>query len=132
MGSIVLLWMTFAVGKYEFGEKRGYTLVAVFDSVAGLDAKAAARMAGVKIGTVEKVGLEDSRAKVTIRIYPEVKIQRGTKAMVKTLGLLGEKYVELVPPEISAKEAAAPEGSRYLQEGERIRSRFRRATSWTS
>ena len=120
MGSAVLLWMTFAVGKYEFGEKRGYTLQAVFDSVAGLDAKAAVRMAGVKIGTVERVELEDSRAKVTIRIYPDVKIQHGTKAMVKTLGLLGEKYVELVPPEISAKEAAAPQGSRYFQEGERI------------
>src|SRR5512143_1725965 len=120
VGSAVLLWMTFAVGKYEFGEKKGYTLQAVFDSVAGLDAKAAVRMAGVKIGTVEKVELEDSRAKVTIRIYPDVKIQRGTKAMVKTLGLLGEKYVELVPPEISAKQAAAPEGSRYFQEGERI------------
>ena len=120
VGSAVLLWMTFAVGKYEFGEKKGYIMQAVFDSVAGLDAKAAVRMAGVKIGTVEKVELEDSRAKVTLRIYPDVKIQRGTKAMVKTLGLLGEKYVELVPPEISAKEAAAPEGSRYLQEGERI------------
>lgn len=120
VGSAVLLWMTFAVGKYEFGEKRGYTVQAVFDSVAGLDAKAAVRMAGVKIGTVEKVGLEDSRAKVILRIYPDVKIQRGTKAMVKTLGLLGEKYVELLPPEISAKEAAAPEGSRYLQEGEQI------------
>ncbi|HET6364131.1 MAG: MlaD family protein [Nitrospirota bacterium] len=120
VGSAVLLWMTFAVGKYEFGEKKGYTLQAVFDSVAGLDAKAAVRMAGVKIGTVEKVELEDSRAKVTIRIYPDVKIQRGTKAMVKTLGLLGEKYVELVPPEISAKQAAAPEGSQYFQEGERI------------
>lgn len=120
LGSMVLLWMTFAVGKYEFGEKKGYTLQAIFDSVAGLDAKAAVRMAGVKIGTVEKVELEDSRAKVTIRVYPDVKIQRGTKAMVKTLGLLGEKYVELLPPEISAKEAAAPEGSRYLQGGERI------------
>jgi len=120
VGAVVLLWMTFVVGKYQFGEKRGYTLRAVFDSVAGLDAKAAVRMAGVKIGTVEKVELEDSRAKVTIRIYPDVKVQRGTKAMVKTLGLLGEKYVELVPPEMSAKEAAAPEGSRYLQEGERI------------
>jgi len=120
VGSAVLLWMTFSVGKYEFGEKKGYTLVAVFDSVAGLDAKAAVRMAGVKIGTVEKVGLEDSRAKVILRINPDVKIQRGTKAMVKTLGLLGEKYVELIPPEVSVMEAAAPEGSRYLQGGERI------------
>ncbi len=67
VGSVILLWMTFAVGKYEFGEKKGYTVQAVFDSVAGLDAKAAVRMAGVKIGTVEKVELEDSRAKVTLQ-----------------------------------------------------------------
>jgi phospholipid/cholesterol/gamma-HCH transport system substrate-binding protein len=122
VGSLVLLWMTFAVGKYEFGEKKGYAVQAVFDSVAGLDAKAAVRMAGVKIGTVEKVELEDSRAKVTLRINPGVKVRRGTKAMVKTLGLLGEKYVELVPPELPVKETAAPESSRYLQEGERIQA----------
>ena len=49
--------MTFTVGKYQFGETKGYTLSALFDSVAGLDEKAAVRMAGVKIGTVERVEL---------------------------------------------------------------------------
>lgn len=97
VGSVTLLWMTFAVGKYEFGEKKGYTVIAVFDSVAGLDAKASVRMAGVQIGTVEKVELVDSRARLTLRIKPEVRILRGSRAMIKTLGLLGEKYVELIP-----------------------------------
>ncbi len=97
VGSVTLLWMTFAVGKYEFGEKKGYTLIAEFDSVAGLDAKAAVRMAGVQIGTVEKVELVDSRSRLTLRIQPEVRIIRGSRAMIKTLGLLGEKYVEIIP-----------------------------------
>src|SRR5574337_774424 len=97
VGSVVLLYMTFAVGKYQFGGKKGYVLTATFDSVAGIDEKASVRMAGVKIGTVEKVELEDSRAKVTLRIDPDVRIQRSSEAMIKSMGLLGEKYVELVP-----------------------------------
>ena len=97
VGSVLLLYMTFAVGKYQFGEKKGYILQANFDSVAGLDTKSSVRMAGVKIGVVEKVELDDSRARVTMRINPDVQIKRGTEAMIKTMGLLGEKYVEFIP-----------------------------------
>jgi phospholipid/cholesterol/gamma-HCH transport system substrate-binding protein len=129
VGSIILLYMTFAVGKYEFGEKKGYVVQAVFDSVAGLDAKAAVRMAGVKIGTVEKVELDDSRAKVVMRINPDVRIERGSEAIVKTMGLLGEKYVDIIPPDRlqtnasgsrSAIDPPAAEQARYYQPGETI------------
>ena len=117
-GSIILLWMTFVVGKFEFGANKGYTIEAVFDSVAGLDAKAAVRMAGVKIGTVEKVELFDSRAKVVMRILPDVHIQRGVRAGIKTMGLLGEKFVEISPQEGGV---AGPAGqAAYLKEGDRI------------
>jgi phospholipid/cholesterol/gamma-HCH transport system substrate-binding protein len=118
VGSVVLLYMTFAVGKYEFGEKKGYILEAAFDSVAGLDTKSSVRMAGVKIGVVELVELEDSRARVTLRINPEVQIVRGTQATIKTMGLLGEKYVEFVP----VKGRPRPEGSPYYNRGERVQA----------
>lgn len=117
-GSMILLFMTFAVGKYEFGEKKGYVLTAVFDSVAGIDEKASVRMAGVKIGAVEKVELEDSRAKVTMRIDPNVRIQRSTEASVKTMGLLGEKYVEFVP--VKTTRPMQPGGQPHYIGGERV------------
>jgi phospholipid/cholesterol/gamma-HCH transport system substrate-binding protein len=121
LGSIILLYMTFAVGKYEFGEKKGYTIEAVFDSVAGLDAQAAVRMAGVKIGAVESVTLEDSRAKLILRINPSVKIRRGSQAVIKTLGLLGEKYVEIVPPDrIYDRTPGDQERAGVYEGGERI------------
>jgi len=120
VGSVLLLYMTFAVGKYQFGEKEGYTLQAAFDSVAGLDTKSAVRMAGVKIGLVEKVELEDSRAKVTVRIYPEVKIARGTEAMIKTMGLLGEKYVEFVPVTKGKPQQPSTAGESTYHDGERV------------
>jgi phospholipid/cholesterol/gamma-HCH transport system substrate-binding protein len=122
VGSVLLLYMTFAVGKYEFGKKEGYTLQATFDSVAGLDTKSSVRMAGVKIGLVEKVELEDSRAKVTLRINPEVKIAHGTEAMIKTMGLLGEKYVEFVPVKNKMPQKPSPAGVSYYREGERVQA----------
>ncbi len=105
-GSVILLWMTLVVGKFEFGAKKGYTIEAVFTSVSGLDEKAAVRMAGVKIGSVEKIELFDSRAKVVMRILPEVRIKRGAQANIKTMGLMGEKFVEIVPPESSEQDNA--------------------------
>ena len=120
VGSVILLYMTFAVGKYEFGEKKGYRIVAMFDSVAGLDAKAAVRMAGVNIGTVEAVELEDSRAKVILRIDPNVKIGRGAEAAVKTMGLLGDKYVDIVPARGTEGGRQPRERSGFYQDNERL------------
>ncbi len=101
VGSVLLLYMTLVVGKYEFGAEKGYLLSAVFESVSGLDEKAAVRMAGVKIGTVERVELVDSHAKVVMRIHRDIQVKRGSQAAIKTEGLLGDKYVEIVPASLS-------------------------------
>ena len=120
VGSVILLYMTFAVGKYDFGERKGYRVIAMFDSVAGLDAKAAVRMAGVMIGTVEAVELEDSRAKVILRIKPEVTIGRGAAAEVKTMGLLGDKYVDIVPFKGTGSGQQPRERSGFYKDNELI------------
>ena len=128
IGSVILLYMTFIVGKYQFGGAKGYQLSALFDSVAGLDEKSAVRMAGVKIGTVEEVALADGRAKVIMRINPDIRIKRGSEATIKTMGLLGEKFIEFVSPERvgssadgAPQDSAAPGKTAYLQPDETIR-----------
>jgi phospholipid/cholesterol/gamma-HCH transport system substrate-binding protein len=75
-------------------------------------------MAGVKIGSVEKVELADSRARVILRLDEGVKIKRGTETMIKTLGLLGEKYVEFMPSE--RPQPLKPGESPYYQNGDRV------------
>ncbi len=120
IGSGILLWMTFTVGKYEFGEKKGYQLYAVFDSVAGIDVKAAVRLAGVKIGAIEAVQLADSRARLTLRVNPEIRIVRHSQAMIKTMGLLGEKYVEVIPGPHPQANLELPEKAVYYQDGDTI------------
>jgi phospholipid/cholesterol/gamma-HCH transport system substrate-binding protein len=76
---------------------------AVFDSVAGLDNKSKVRIAGVPAGTVTDIRLRpDGRAEVSMDIDRDVQLHRGAFARVVNLGLLGEKYVELVPGPVEA------------------------------
>lgn len=86
----------------------GKRLVAVFDSVAGLDDKSSVRVAGVRVGRVDGIGLEDRRAQVGILLEQPLGLTEGTRARIANLGMLGDKYVEIIP---------GPEGAPELPEG---------------
>jgi phospholipid/cholesterol/gamma-HCH transport system substrate-binding protein len=86
----------------------GQTVDAVFDSVAGLDDKASVRIAGVRVGQVDGIGLRDRRAVVHLALESNVPLTEGTTARIANMGLLGDKYVVLVP---------GPEGAPPLPEG---------------
>ena len=75
----------------------GQHVEAVFDSVAGLDDKATVRVAGVRVGRVDGVGLAGRQAKVRLLLERPLPLTQGTYARIANLGLLGDKYVELVP-----------------------------------
>jgi len=68
-----------------------------FDSAAGLDQNSPVRVAGVRIGDVEKVTLEKGKAKVTFHLPLQVTLYKDAKAYLKSEGFLGEKYVEITP-----------------------------------
>jgi len=89
----VLIWK---VEDFTFS-KKGQHLSAVFDSVAGLDDKAAVRVAGVRVGQVDGLGLLGNRARIHMVLAKPLPLTVGTTARIANLGLLGEKYVELVP-----------------------------------
>jgi len=89
----VLIWK---IEDLHFGTK-GQRLHAVFDSVAGLDNKASVRIAGVRVGEVEGVGLLGSRARISFSFDKPIPLTVGTTARIANLGLLGEKYVEIIP-----------------------------------
>ena len=73
-------------------------VTAVFDSVAGLDNKSSVRVAGVRVGKVKDVRLRpDGKAEVELEIDKDVQLHGNAFARIANLGLLGEKYVEIVP-----------------------------------
>jgi phospholipid/cholesterol/gamma-HCH transport system substrate-binding protein len=96
LGVVLLTYMTFTVGGFRFREK-GYSLFGVFDTTAGLDKKSPVRVAGVEVGRVDNITLIDAHAKVKFHINPDVQLKKGTQAAIRSTGLLGDKYVELIP-----------------------------------
>ncbi len=94
---ILLAYMTFRIGELTFGKEKGYLIYGLFDSVAGLDIKSPVKLAGVEIGSIESITLEDTRAKVAMKIRPDIRIKKGVVAAIKSESLLGEKYLELIP-----------------------------------
>jgi phospholipid/cholesterol/gamma-HCH transport system substrate-binding protein len=77
--------------------RAGYTLNVDVPSAAGLDSKAVVKMAGVKIGFVRDIRLAGIRARVIISVESNVNVPVDSTATFSTLGLLGEKYVEITP-----------------------------------
>src|SRR5436309_7537321 len=100
----VLGYFVLKIEDVKIGRGKGTkTISAVFDSVAGLDNKSSVRVAGVRVGKVKDVRLRpDGKAEVDLEIDKDVQLHGNAFARVANLGLLGEKYVEVVPGTPSA------------------------------
>ena len=72
-------------------------VAAEFDSVVGLDDKAPVRVAGVRVGRVDGIGLHNNRALVHILLEQPLTLTEGSRAAIANAGILGDKYVELIP-----------------------------------
>ena len=94
---IILGYMSFRVGEQGFGMKKGYPVNVVFDNATGLEKDASVQIAGVEVGRVENVSLKDGKALVALRILPGVKLEKDVEAKIKAYGILGDKYVDIVP-----------------------------------
>ena len=98
LASIIMAVFILVVG--DIGtliRKPGYEIFLYFDSAAGLEKQTGVRLAGVKIGYVRDVRLKGSQAEVVLSIDPKYQIRTDAKAMLAALGILGEKYIEILP-----------------------------------
>ncbi|MDH2390893.1 MCE family protein [Streptomyces sp. HNM0663] len=76
----------------------GQTYSAAFSEAGGLGPGDEVRIAGVKVGKVEGVGLDDGHVKVTFRIDDEDrKLGSRTGASIRVKTILGAKYLALAP-----------------------------------
>ncbi len=98
VGIAALVYLSVSLGNIElFGNSKFYTATALFDSVAGLKKGANIEIAGVQVGKVTNIGLEDDLAFVELSIYKEIKVTDDTIASIRTNGVIGEKFIKLTP-----------------------------------
>lgn len=94
---LALTWVTFETlrGGDGFSRDKGYQIIAGFETLKELKEGDEVRMAGVKIGQVEKTQLAGRRAEAVLRISQNVKIKNDATATIVMAGLIGTNYIAI-------------------------------------
>lgn len=102
VGLIILAIFILSIGGFKTWSS-GYRISVNFNFVNGVKVGAPVRFSGVDVGEVKKVELsfvpQENRSNVRLEVWlkDRLKIPRDSTVWVNTLGLLGEKYVEIMP-----------------------------------
>ena len=103
LGALVVIvaagFLIFALQVTEVGAVEGANLKARFLKVGGLEVGSDVRISGVKVGTVTDRVLDTNsfEAVVLFTVSASVQLPVDTLAVVTSEGLLGNKYLRLIP-----------------------------------
>jgi len=97
VGVLCLGYLSIKLGKMEIMGGKGYEIQAVFSNIGGLKTGSSVVIAGVDVGRVKSIELDDYQARATIIVPVGLEIQEDAIASIKTKGLIGEKYVDITP-----------------------------------
>ncbi len=103
LGGLALAMLAFMVGNVRVTELFGaqeYQITAQFDNIGGLKVKAPVTLAGVRIGRVSSIYVDqqDFRAVVEMTISNSYNnLPTDTTAIILTSGVLGEQYIGIEP-----------------------------------
>ena len=81
-------------------DNSGYTVTARFNSIGGLKVRAPVTLAGVTIGRVTGIDLDNNTYQAVVKMFIYARynhIPVDSSARIFTAGLLGEQYVSLQP-----------------------------------
>lgn len=100
-------YLSVGLGGLEFNQSDNYYVSAEFDNISGLEMGASVEIAGIKVGEVVGLTLEDPIAVVKMKINKNVRLRDDDIAAIRTKGIIGDRYVkisrgasdEFIPPE---------------------------------
>src|SRR6185437_4666124 len=120
MGAVVMvvaaLFLLVAYNTSQMRSVPGYEVTANFEHIDGIRDGSDVRVSGIKVGSVLALTLDPKTFLATVRmsVEPSVKLPEDTVAEIVSSGLLGDKYLSLVPG--GADKDIAPGGRiKYTQ-----------------
>lgn len=96
-GIICLGYLSVKLGRMELIGSKGYEVYAYFSNSGGLKRGSSISIAGVAVGRVKDITLDDYQARIVLNLSDDVKVQDDAIASIKTKGLIGEKFIEITP-----------------------------------
>ncbi|MGD0390286.1 MAG: outer membrane lipid asymmetry maintenance protein MlaD [Tepidisphaeraceae bacterium] len=97
-GIAAIAYLSISIGGFSWHGRTGLKLSAAFDETGELAVRAPVVIAGVQVGEVSAISLQDDfRADVEMDLDPSLKLPTDTSASIVTAGVLGDRYIELQP-----------------------------------
>ncbi len=98
-GILAIAYLSFTIGGARLFAEDSYEIEARFSNVGGLKTGSDVRIAGVSVGRVLEVRLDADqyRAVVRLEIPKTIELDDDTIASIRTTGLIGDKFVALLP-----------------------------------
>ena len=87
------------------------------DDAGGLIKNSAVKMAGIKVGVIDRIELINGRARIHIRLDGDTPVATSTIVQLKADGILGDKHVELLPGKLG--DPALPSDSQITRTEDR-------------
>lgn len=97
IGLACLAYLAVKLGDVDLFGSEQYVVKARFSNVSGLKEGSSVEIAGVQVGKVSKIDLDNYQAFVELLINTRIKIQEDAIASVRTQGIIGDKYIKISP-----------------------------------
>ncbi|MBI2775320.1 MCE family protein [Candidatus Dependentiae bacterium] len=96
----IFFYLSFFLGVFRFDRLKYNQYIVYFSDVSGMEKKADVKIAGVKVGWIEKIELAANthfQACATIMVQKDFILYRDAHAIVRQDGILGTKYLDIFP-----------------------------------
>ncbi|HYX33026.1 MAG TPA: MlaD family protein [Oligoflexus sp.] len=100
----------FFVSPELFDRKTKVTYYTILKDASGILENTHVKTNGVNIGRVMRIKLSETATRVELEVLEEVPIPAGSQIAVRTVGFLGDKYIDVVRPENASGEKLPDDG----------------------
>lgn len=94
---VTALYLAYRFIAPDIGTADGYSVYAYLPDVTGVAPNSRVMISGVQVGVLEKISLEDGKARVDVRMRPEYALYEDAAIGRRAASLIGEYYVVLTP-----------------------------------
>lgn len=107
--------MSLKITQNQSGFGKHITYQTTLKDASGIFEKTPIKVAGINAGKIKKIELENAQALITFEILDEIKVTPNAKLKIKSVGLLGDKFIDMDLGDQAGSRLA--EGSMIRTEG---------------
>jgi phospholipid/cholesterol/gamma-HCH transport system substrate-binding protein len=99
VAAAAIFYMMFVLSPKSFDSTNYVTYYTILTDASGLIPKSQVKTNGVIVGRVNAVDLEGNTTRITMEVKGDVKVPKGSKIEIRTRGLLGDTFIEIIRAE---------------------------------